>query len=309
MSIDVLLEKIREKNNPTVVGLDPALAYVPAYIKEEKFNAYGKNLMGAASAVLEFNKILIDALYDIVPAVKPQSAYYETLSFYGAKALYETIAYAKKKGLYVIADVKRNDIGSTASAYAKAYLGDVDIDGENFSPYPADAATVNGYLGTDGVEPFLKECRNGKMIFALVKTSNPSSGELQDLKIGDKTVYQTVAGMVNNWAETAMGKGRYSQVGAVVGATYKEEQAILRKLMPNVFFLVPGYGAQGAGASDIVDAFDENGEGAIVNSSRGIICAYKKGYDEKNFAVAAREAAIRMRDDIVGNLRLVGKQK
>jgi orotidine-5'-phosphate decarboxylase len=308
MSVDILMDKIRQKKNPTVAGLDPNLSYIPEFIKAEQFAIHGANLKGAAAAVLEFNKGLIDALYDIVPAVKPQSAYYEALGFYGAQALYETIAYAKEKGLYVIADVKRNDIGSTAGAYANAYLGATKVGGDEFEPYPADAATVNGYLGTDGIEPFLKECRNrNKMIFPLVKTSNPSSGELQDLKIGDKTVYETMAGMVNSWAKSTMGKGGYSQVGAVVGATYKEEQSILRKLMPNVFFLVPGYGAQGAGACDIVAAFDKNGEGAIINSSRGIMCAYKKGCDEKDYALAARGEAIRMRDDIIGALQKSGK--
>ncbi|MGI6030520.1 MAG: orotidine-5'-phosphate decarboxylase [Eubacteriales bacterium] len=300
MSVDRLLEQIQKKKNPSVAGLDPNWAFVPDFIKEKYYKECGKTLEACARAVLEFNRGLIDALYDIVPAVKPQAAYYELYGWQGMKALEETIAYAREKGMYVIADIKRNDIGTTAAAYATAYLGQTDVDGTPISAFGADSVTVNGYLGTDGIEPFLQECRKGKMIFALVKTSNPSSGELQDLKIGDKTVYETMAGMVNNWAESAMGEGAYSQVGAVVGATYPEQQKILRKLMPKVFFLVPGYGAQGATAADIAHAFDSNGLGAIVNSSRGIMCAYKKGdWKPQQYAEAARAEAIRMRDEIV----------
>lgn len=304
MSVDMLMKKITEKANPSVAGLDPNLKFVPAFIREKYYKQYGKTLQACAAAVQEFNKGLIDALCDVVPAVKPQSAYYEMYGHAGVAALEETIRYAQEKGMYVMVDIKRNDIGTTAAAYATAYLGQTEIDGELVSAFGADAVTVNGYLGTDGIEPFLKECRKGKMIFSLVKTSNPSSGELQDLKIGDKTVYETMAAMVEQWGSTAMGEGRYSQVGAVVGATYPEQQQILRQLMPKTFFLVPGYGAQGATAKDIAHAFDDQGMGAIVNSSRGIMCAYQKGnWTPEQYAEAARQEAIRMRDEIVAAIR------
>lgn len=304
MSVDMLMKKITEKANPSVAGLDPNLKFVPEFIREKYYKQYGKTLQACAAAVLEFNKGLIDALCDVVPAVKPQSAYYEMYGHAGVAALEETIRYAQEKGMYVMVDIKRNDIGTTAAAYATAYLGQTEIDGELVSAFGADAVTVNGYLGTDGIEPFLKECRKGKMIFSLVKTSNPSSGELQDLKIGDKTVYETMAAMVEQWGSTAMGEGRYSQVGAVVGATYPEQQQILRQLMPKTFFLVPGYGAQGATAKDIAHAFDDQGMGAIVNSSRGIMCAYQKGnWTPEQYAEAARQEAIRMRDEIVAAIR------
>lgn len=304
MSVDVLMKKISEKGNPSVAGLDPNLKFVPEFIREKYYKQYGKTLQACAAAVLEFNKGLIDALCDVVPAVKPQSAYYEMYGHAGVAALEETIRYAQEKGMYVMVDIKRNDIGTTAAAYATAYLGQTEIDGEMVSAFGADAVTVNGYLGTDGIEPFLKECRKGKMIFSLVKTSNPSSGELQDLKIGDKTVYETMAAMVEQWGSTAMGEGRYSQVGAVVGATYPEQQQILRQLMPKTFFLVPGYGAQGATAKDIAHAFDDQGMGAIVNSSRGIMCAYQKGnWTPEQYAEAARQEAIRMRDEITAAIK------
>lgn len=303
MSVDVLYQKIKQMGNPTVAGLDPDLSYIPRFIKEKNFEVYGKNLKGGAMALLEFNKGLIDALYDIVPAVKPQSAYYEAFGSSGVAALEETIRYAKEKGMYVIADVKRNDIGSTSAAYAKAYLGLTDVEGERCAAFGCDGATVNGYLGTDGIEPFLQECRRGKMIFCLVKTSNPSSGELQDRSIDGRPVYEVMADMVNKWGETAMGSCGYSQVGAVVGATYPQQQKRLREIMPSIFFLVPGYGAQGATAKDIVGAFAKDGTGAIVNSSRGIMCAYQKNKShEEEYAPAARQEAIRMREELASFL-------
>ena len=303
MSIDILISKIREKNNPTVAGLDPLIDYVPEFIREKNFSIHGKTLKGIVESIYEFNVGLIDQLCDVVPAVKPQSAYYEMYGYMGVEVLDRTIKYAKQKGLYVIADVKRNDIGSTAQAYAAAYLGGVDMDNTHFDTFMADSATVNGYLGTDGIEPFIQSCNNNqKSIFVLVKTSNKSSGELQDLKIGDKTVYEVMADMVKKWGESSMGKLGYSNIGAVVGATYSQQQKILRQAMPNTYFLVPGYGAQGAGAKDIVNAFNKDGLGAIVNSSRAIMCAYKKTGDDKNFAEAAKAEAIRMRDEILGAL-------
>lgn len=300
MSIDILISKIKQKKNPTVAGLDPLLDYVPKHITDECFEIYGKNLKGAAEAIYKFNTSLIDELSDIVAAVKPQSAYYELYGWRGVEVLDRTIRYAKEKGLYVIADVKRNDIGSTAKAYAGAYLLGADVEGERFDTFEADSITVNGYLGTDGIEPFVSACKERKKsMFVLVKTSNPSSGELQDRLIGEDTVYEVMADMVNKWGESTIGNYGYSSVGAVVGATYPEMQKVLRKRMSHAYFLVPGYGAQGAGAKDIVNAFDKDGLGAVINSSRAIMCAYKKTGDDKEFAKAARAEAIRMRDEIM----------
>lgn len=300
MSLDLLVQKIKEKSNPSVAGLDPQISYVPEFIREKAYKEYGKSLKGAAEAIWEYNKGLIDALYDVVPAVKPQSAFYEMYGLPGEEVLHRTIAYAKEKGLYIILDVKRNDIGSTAEVYSKAYLGKVDIDGELVSPCDVDCVTVNPYLGTDGIAPFVEDCKKyDKAIFALVKTSNPSSGELQDLKVGDECIYEKVAQCVNKWNEDTIGSSGYGAVGAVVGATYPEQAAILRKLMPKSYFLVPGYGAQGGGALGVKPCFNEDGLGAIVNSSRGIICAYKKGdWKEEQFAEAARAEALRMKDDL-----------
>ncbi len=300
MSVDILIEKIKAKNNPSVAGLDPKVDYVPSFIKEKCYKEYGKTLKGAAEAIWEYNKGLIDALYDIVPAVKPQSAYYEMYGYDGCAVLKRTIDYAKEKGLYVILDVKRNDIGTTAEAYSRAYLGKVEIDGVLANGVDADSVTVNPYLGTDGIMPFVKDCaKYEKSIFVLVKTSNPSSGELQDLLTDGVTFFEKTAGLVNEWGREVIGKSGYSSVGAVVGATYPEQAEKLRKLMPKAYFLVPGYGAQGAGAKDVAKSFNADGLGAIVNSSRGIICAYKKGgYREEEFAEAARAEAIRMRNEL-----------
>lgn len=301
MSIDVLVSKIKEKKNPSVAGLDPKLEYVPEFIREKVFSELGKNLSAAGEALWQFNKALIDALYDIVPAVKPQSAFYEMYGLPGEEALKKTVDYAKSKGLYVILDVKRNDIGSTAQAYSSAYLGRVDIAGEEAEALNVDSVTVNPYLGTDGVLPFINDCvKYNKSIFTLVKTSNPSSGELQDLICEDgKRIYEKVAELVNKWGENTIGISGYTAVGAVVGATYPEQSVILRKLMPKSYFLVPGYGAQGGGAKDVVNCFNSDGLGAIVNSSRGIMCAYKKSERPiEEFALAARDEAIRMRDEL-----------
>ncbi len=301
MSVDLLVKKIKEKGNPSVAGLDPKVEYVPMFIREKAYKEYGKSLRGAAEAIWEYNKGLIDALCDVVPAVKPQSAFYEMYGLPGEEVLHRTIAYAKEKGLYVILDVKRNDIGSTAEAYSKAYLGTVDIDGEECEPCGVDCVTVNAYLGTDGVKPFIDDCKKyDKAIFALAKTSNPSSGELQDLMSGDKHIYEKMAEMIDKWNADTIGKSGYGAVGAVVGATYPEQAEVLRKLMTKSYFLVPGYGAQGGGAMGVKPCFNDDGLGAIVNSSRGIICAYKKGdWKEEQFAEAARAEAIRMREDLV----------
>lgn len=302
MAFDRLIDKIVEMQNPTVAGLDPKLDYVPQFIKDRCFAEYGENLKGAAQSLLQFNMALIDELYDIVPAIKPQAAYYEMYGPEGVRVLAETIAYAKSKGMYVITDGKRNDIGTTMEAYSIAHLGDTKVNGQMISPFDADALTVNGYLGTDGIKPLLNVCNEkDKGIFVLVKTSNPSSGELQDLKLeSGETVYERMGAMCENWGESLKGNYGYSGVGAVVGATYPEMLKELRVKMPHTFFLVPGYGAQGGGADDVKYAFDENGIGAIINSSRGIMCAWQKqeGKTEKDFAAAAREEAIRMRNDI-----------
>ena len=305
MSLDRMIENIVKMQNPTVAGLDPKLSFIPSYIKEEAFTKYGKTLEGAAAALLEYNKGLIDELCDIVPAVKPQAAYYEMYGWQGVKTLVETIAYAKSKGMFVITDGKRNDIGTTMEAYATAHLGTTDVEGEAVNAFGGDALTVNGYLGTDGIKPIVKvanEMDGG--IFVLVKTSNPSSGELQDMVLeNDKTVYNTMGDMCEKWGEDLMGKYGYSGVGAVVGATYPKMLGEMREKLPRTFFLVPGYGAQGGGADDVAPGFDANGLGAIINSSRGIMCAWQKeGYDEKDYAKAARREAIRMRDEIIARI-------
>jgi len=304
MSFDRMIEKIVETQNPTVAGLDPKLSYIPNYILDAAVEKYGKTLEAAAAALVEYNKGLIDALCDIVPAVKPQAAYYEMYGWQGVKALAATIAYAREKGMFVITDGKRNDIGATMEAYATAHLGTTDVFGEEVDAFGADALTVNGYLGTDGIKPLLKVCgEKDKGIFVLVKTSNPSSGELQDQKMeSGMSVYETMGAFCEKWGEAVMGKYGYSGVGAVVGATYPEQGTLLRAQLKNVFFLVPGYGAQGATAKDLAGCFDENGRGAIVNASRSILCAWKK-QDTRDYAAAARKEALRMREDLQEALR------
>lgn len=301
MSFDRLIKKIIEMKNPSVAGLDPRLEYVPEYITKASFEKYGVTLKAAAEAILTFNKALIDELYDVVPAIKPQAAYYEMYGWEGVRVLTETISYAKSKGMYVMTDGKRNDIGATMEAYAAAHLGTVAVGDQIFEPFGADALTVNGYLGTDGIAPLLKICtERDKGIFVLAKTSNPSSGELQDKCIDDTPVYAAMGDMCEKWGENTIGEYGYSAVGAVVGATYPEQLSELRKRLPHTMFLVPGYGAQGGGAEGLRGAFDKNGLGAIVNSSRAIMCAYKKeGCNDADFAKAARREALRMREDIV----------
>mgnify|MGYP005803939775 FL=1 len=301
-----LIERIAQLQNPSVVGLDSLLDYIPQHIKEEKFAQYGDTFDAAAQAILAYNKEIIDAICDIVPAVKPQAAYYEMYSWQGMWALCETVKYAQQKGMIVIMDGKRNDIGSTMQAYAKAHLGVSEVNGKELSAFGSDMLTVNGYLGSDGVEPLLPICdEKDKGIFVLVKTSNPSSGELQDQKIGDKSIYETMGAMCEQWGEKTQNSYGYSRVGAVVGATYPQQLSEMRQKMPHTFFLVPGYGAQGGGANDVAGAFDKNGLGAIVNSSRAILTAWKKaGTDGKDFAQQARKAALTMKEDIMG---VVGK--
>lgn len=301
MSFDVLQEKIREKKNPTVAGLDARIEYVPEYIRKEAFEKYGVGLKGAVEAIWQFNVGLIDALCDIVPAVKPQSAYYENLGWQGMEILERTIRYAKEKGLFVIADIKRGDIGSTATAYAEGWLSGAPIEGQVFKSFDADCVTLNGYMGSDSIKPFLEAAKGeDKCAFVLVKTSNPGSGELQDVKAADgRTIYEVMGELNEQIAAGTEGKYGFTMAGAVTGATYPQQIQDLRARLPHTFFLVPGYGAQGGTAADVKYAFNEKGHGAIVNSSRGIMCAWKKtGGDGHDFQEAARNAAIAMRDDI-----------
>ena len=301
MSFDRLQEAIIARKNPTVAGLDPKPEYVPPHIRRECYGKYGETLEGAAEAIYRFNCGLMDALKDIVPAVKPQSAYYERLGWRGMEVLERTIRYAKEQGLYVIADIKRGDIGSTAEAYSDGWLGRTKVGEQLLSVFDADCVTLNGYMGADSVNPFLKTCREmDKCAFILAKTSNPGSGELQNVAAGEgDTVYGLMADLIEKWGAGTEGKYGYTMAGAVAGATYPEELQKLRARMPHTFLLVPGYGAQGGTAEDVQYAFQKDGRGAIVNSSRGIICAWQKtGREGMDYQEAARSAAIAMRDDI-----------
>lgn len=300
--INRLCEKIKELNAPIVVGLDPMLNYIPQHILDAAFKEFGETLQGAAEAVWQYNRQIIDAIYDLIPAVKPQIAMYEQFGIEGLNVYKKTIDYCKEKDLIVIGDVKRGDIGSTSSAYATAHLGKITVGSKQYSLFNEDFATVNPYLGSDGVNPFIDVCKEeNKGLFILVKTSNPSSGEFQDKKIDGRPLYELVGEKVAQWGREHMGK-TYSYIGAVVGATYPEEGKILREIMPKSFILVPGYGAQGGKGSDLVHYFNEDGLGAIVNSSRGIIAAYKQEkyarFGAENFADASREAVKDMIEDI-----------
>lgn len=293
--MDKLIEKILEKQNPTVAGLDPRLSYVPEDLRAAALREHGETLEAAAAAILAYNRGLIDALSSVVPAVKCQVACYEAYGVPGMQALAETIRCARDHGLYVIADGKRNDIGSTAEAYSDAWLGGVQVGETHLDPFGADCLTVNGYLGSDGILPFVKACTAfDKDIFTLIKTSNPSSGQLQDRLLDGVTVYETMGRLAEEWGEGTQGKYGYTAVGGVVGATYPAQLAELRKKLPHVFFLVPGYGAQGGGAQDVAGAFDAEGLGAVVNASRSIMCAYQKSGGD--FKSAAHDEAVRMRD-------------
>ncbi|MCL2121834.1 MAG: orotidine-5'-phosphate decarboxylase [Clostridiales bacterium] len=303
MSFDRLISLIRSKENPTVMGLDPKLEYIPAEMKETAYAAYGHTLEGAAEALLRFNQALIDAVRDIIPAVKPQAAFYEAFGWQGLRVLAATIAYAKSKGMYVIADAKRGDIGSTVEAYADGWLGVTEVESETYSPFGADALTVNAYLGSDSIEPLIRVCRTfDKAVFVLAKTSNPSSAELQDIQINGKSVYETMAAMCARWGEALPGQYGFDGVGVVIGATYPSQLRELRQKFPRLFFLVPGFGAQGGGGADVADAFDANGAGAIVNASRSLMCAWQKA-PELGFAEAVRAEALRMKNDIIANIK------
>ena len=304
--INKLVSKIQKQNAPIVVGLDPMMKFVPKHLQAAAFEQYGETLEGAAEAIWQFNKAIIDNIYDIVPAVKPQIAMYEQFGIEGLKAFKKTVDYCHEKDMVVIGDVKRGDIGSTSEAYAVAHLGKVTVGSKKIAAFDEDFATVNPYLGSDGINPFTKVCKEEKKgIFILVKTSNPSSGEFQDKLIDGEPLYEHVGAKVDEWGRECMGDD-YSYVGAVVGATYPEMGAALRKIMPKAYILVPGYGAQGGKGSDLVNFFNKDGLGAIVNSSRGIIAAYTKDeyakFGEKNFAEASRQAALDMIKDINGAL-------
>ena len=300
--INKLIAKIQKTKAPIVVGLDPMLSYIPEHIQKKAFEEYGETLEGAAEAIWQFNKEIVDKTYDLIPAVKPQIAMYEQFGIEGLKAYKKTIDYCKSKDLVVIGDIKRGDIGSTSAAYATGHLGKVQVGSKCYVPFDEDFATVNPYLGSDGVKPFIEVCQEeGKGLFILVKTSNPSSGEFQDQLVNGRPLYELVGEKVAEWGEEHMGD-TYSYIGAVVGATYPEMGAALRKLMPKTFILVPGYGAQGGQGKDLVNFFNEDGLGAIVNSSRGIIAAYKQekyaSFGAESFGDASRAAVEDMAADI-----------
>ena len=300
--INKLVEHIQKKDAPVVVGLDPMLGYVPEHLTKKAFEEYGETLEGAAEAIWQYNKGIVDAVYDLIPAVKPQVAMYEQFGIPGMIAFKKTVDYCKEKGLVVIGDIKRGDIGSTSTAYAVGHLGKVTVGSKQYYGFDEDFVTVNPYLGSDGVNPFIDVCKEEKKgIFVLVKTSNPSSGEFQDRLIDGRPLYEYVGEKVNEWGSQCMGD-TYSYVGCVVGATYPEMGKILRKIMPKAYILVPGYGAQGGKASDLAPYFNKDGLGAIVNSSRGIICAYKQDkyakFGADHYAEASRQAVIDMIEDI-----------
>ncbi len=302
--INKLISKIQKTNAPIVVGLDPMMKFVPEHIQKAAFAEYGETLEGAAEAIWQYNKGIVDAIYDLVPAVKPQIAMYEQFGIPGLIAFKKTVDYCKEKDLVVIGDVKRGDIGSTSEAYAVGHLGKVQVGSKSYYGFDEDFATVNPYLGSDGINPFTKVCKEeSKGIFVLVKTSNPSSGEFQDRIIEGKPLYEHMGEQVAKWGAACMPKtGNYSYVGAVVGATYPEQGKLLRKVMPNTFILVPGYGAQGGKGADLVHFFNEDGLGAIINSSRGIIAAYQQeqyaSFGGQGYADASRAAVIDMQKDI-----------
>lgn len=300
--IQQLIEKIQKTKAPICVGLDPMLNYIPEHILKKSFGDFGETLEGAADAIWNFNKEIVDHTFDLIPSVKPQIAMYEQFGIEGLKVYEKTVRYCQDKGLLVIGDAKRGDIGSTSAAYATAHLGKVKVGNSVCTAFNTEFLTVNPYLGTDGVKPFVDVCKaEDKGLFVLVKTSNPSSGEFQDKLVDGRPVYELVADKVVEWGADCM-DGAYSNVGAVVGATYPEMSAILRKLMPNTYFLVPGYGAQGGTAKDLKPCFNEDGLGAIVNSSRGIIAAYKQEkyarFGAEHFAEASRQAVLNMVADI-----------
>ncbi len=310
MFIDRLMNKVKGLQNPTIMGLDPKLEFIPKSIREKNLQTHGNTLAAASASILEFNKRLIDAVTGIVPAIKPQLAYYEMYGIEGLKVFLETVRYGREKGFIIVADAKRNDIGSTSQAYSAAFLGETALEAGKSEPvFNADAVTLNAYLGIDGISPMLEDCKKyGKGAFILVKTSNPSSAQLQDMVVQDgRTIYEVMADLVIEWGEDLAGECGYSSIGAVVGATWPEQLIALRRRMPNTCFLVPGYGAQGGGAKDVAPAFDKNGLGAVINASRSLMCAYKldkwkAAYTIEEFDQACREEALRMKEELLSVL-------
>ena len=305
-AIDILIEKIKQTNNPTVMGLDPRYEMIPEYIRKK----YDENLEGVSKAIIEFNKKLIDATYDIIPAVKPQIAFYELYGLDGMKAFEETCKYAKQKGMIVIADIKRGDIGTTAQAYSNAFLGKTKIGNTEESIFDVDFVTLNPYMGIDSIKPFIEDCKKyNKGVFILAKTSNPSSGDLQDVRLENgEEVYIKIAKLIEKWGEELIGEYGYSSISAVVGATYPKQLEEIRKVAKHTYFLIPGYGAQGGKAEDIAYGFDKNKLGGIVNASRSLMLAYKSDlwkekYGEEEFDKATRAEAIRMRDELNGAIK------
>ncbi|MEF9916790.1 MAG: orotidine-5'-phosphate decarboxylase [Lachnospiraceae bacterium] len=306
--IDQLIRNIKKTNAPIVVGLDPMLSYIPQQVQKQAYKEFGETLEGAAEAIWQFNKQIVDSTFDLIPAVKPQIAMYEQFGIPGLQAFKRTVDYCKTKGLVVIGDIKRGDIGSTSAAYAVGHIGRVQVGSQSYIPFGEDFVTVNPYLGSDGVNPFLDVCKEEKKgLFILVKTSNPSSGEIQDQLVSGKPLYELVGEKVASWGMELMGEGNYSYIGAVVGATYPQIGKTLRKIMPKSYILVPGYGAQGGQGKDLVHFFNKDGLGAIINSSRGIIAAYKQeaynAYGPEHYGEAARAAVEAMITDIDGALQ------
>jgi len=304
MIIDKLIDKIKATENPTVVGLDPNQDFIPNFIKERFFKKYGLTMKAMGKAIFMFNKMIIDEVYDLIPAVKPQIAMYERYGISGLKAYIKTVKYAKEKNLIVIGDIKRSDIASTGQAYSDGHIGRADVSGVKYEVFKEDFITINPYLGSDSIVPFVNDCKTyEKGLFVLAKTSNPNSGEIQDLIVDGVPLYEKVGALISKWGEELIGKNGFSEVGAVVGATHPEQAKRLREIMPHTFFLVPGYGAQGGKAEDLAVCFNSDGFGAIVNSSRGIILAYKKepyknNFLEEEFAKASRQAVIDMKNDL-----------
>ncbi len=303
MMIDRLIGKIKQTQNPSVIGLDPRLSYIPDFIKEQSYEKFGHTLEGASDAILTFNKMLLDEIADVIPAIKPQIAMYERFGTSGIDCYIKTIEYAKAKDLVVIGDIKRSDIASTAEAYSDAHIGVTEVEEAKFEVFKEDFITLNPYLGIDSIEPFLNDCRQYERgLFILAKTSNPNSGEIQDLQVDGMPIYEKVGQLIAKWGEELIGTYGFSEVGAVVGATHKAQAEKLRKLMPHTFFLVPGYGAQGGSADDLSVCFNKEGVGAIVNSSRGIIAAHQSktysDFKDEQFAKAARQACLDMKSDL-----------
>ena len=302
---DRLIDAIGQRGNPCCVGIDPRVEMIPDALRTEVTGEAALTRESAVELIRVFSREVIDIVASRVPVVKVQAAYFERFGSEGYKAFEDTIAHAKQRGLVVIADVKRCDIGSTAAAYAEGLVGAASVHGIELYELGADAVTVNPYFGLDGVEPFIREAvRRDRGIFVLVRTSNPTSGQVQGLACKGVPVFMRVGALVHEWGKEHVGRRGFSAVGAVVGATQPLDAEKLRRLMPMACFLVPGYGAQGARAADVARAFDPRGLGAIVNSSRGIIFAHARSpYDRQFGAERWREAIAAATDAMVADLQ------